>query len=497
MKKSLFLFLLLPLATLYSCKEPVVEVKNTLTVSPDTLTFYIEGGKDTFAITTNVSEWTINSSATWVNTSVNFGVAKQKDIIVTVEGNTANTARNAVLTIAGEGADTVFVQIKQIVKPTTADLYPSYSNPIAADQTGMTSDAKMLAKQMYMGWNLGNTLEVPGGETGWGNPKATQLLIDSVKAAGFNAVRLPCAWNSYIENTTTCKIKESWLARVKEVIDYCYKNNMYVILNIHWDGGWLENNVTTTKQSVNNAKQKAIWEQIAMYLRDYDEHLMFAGANEPNVDNATQMGVLLTYHQTFVDAVRGTGGRNAYRTLVVQGPSTDITKTSQLMSKMPTDNVSNRMMAEVHFYTPWNFCGMDKDETWGSMFYYWGSGYHSTTDTGRNATWGEESEVNRLFGLMKTKFADKGIPVIMGEFGALKRSTLTGDNLTKHLASRAYFYEYVFKQAKNNGLVPFLWDTGIHGNNDMGIIVRSSGAIGDRQAYNAIKNGAAAGNYPF
>ena len=234
-----------------------------------------------------------------------------------------------------------------------------------------------------------------------------------------------------------------------------------------------------------------------MYLRDYDEHLMFAGANEPNVDNATQMGVLLTYHQTFVDAVRGTGGRNAYRTLVIQGPNTDITKTSQLMSKMPTDNVANRMMAEVHFYTPWNFCGMDKDETWGSMFYYWGNGYHSTTDTGRNATWGEESEVNRLLGLMKTKFADKGIPVIMGEFGAMRRSTLTGDNLTKHLASRAYFYEYVFKQAKNNGLVPFLWDTGIHGNNDMGVIVRSTGVIGDRQAYNALKNGAAAGNYPF
>jgi aryl-phospho-beta-D-glucosidase BglC (GH1 family) len=194
-----------------------------------------------------------------------------------------------------------------------------------------------------------------------------------VKAAGFNTVRLPCAWDSYLENRSTAKIRASWLARVKEVIDYCYKNNMYVILNIHWDGGWLENNVTTAKQAENNAKQKAIWQQIAMHLREYDDHLLFAGTNEPNVDNAAQMTVLYSYLQTFIDAVRQTGGRNAYRTLVVQGPSTDIAKTNQLMTRMPNDDVPNRLMAEVHYYTPWNFCGMDKDETWGKMFYYWGS----------------------------------------------------------------------------------------------------------------------------
>jgi len=98
---------------------------------------------------------------------------------------------------------------------------------------------------------------------------------------------------------------------------------------------------------------------------------------------------------------------------------------------------------------------------------------------------------------MKTKFADKGIPVIMGEFGAGRRSTLTGDNLTKHLASRAYFYEYVFKQAKNYGMVPFLWDTGIHNSFDMGVIDRNSGAILDRPAYNGLIKGASAGIYPF
>lgn len=498
MKTGLFLQAIL-FSVLYlscSCKGPEPQpVSKMLTVAPDSLLFSANGGIDTIHLSTDASEWRIEASESWVSISVGFGVARQKDIIVTVTASDVSHLRSAKLTISAPDADTVYVFIKQDAVP--ASLYPDYSQPIAPDASGMSRTATQIAREMYMGWNLGNTLEVPGNETGWGNPKATQLLIDSVKAAGFNTVRLPCAWDSYLENRTTAKINASWLARVKEVVDYCVKNNMYVILNIHWDGGWLENNVTIAKQAENNAKQKAIWQQIAMHLREYDDHLLFAGTNEPNVDNAAQMTVLYSYLQTFIDAVRQTGGRNAYRTLVVQGPGTDMTKTNQLMNHMPNDEVPNRLMAEVHYYTPWNFCGMDKDESWGKMFYYWGGGNHSTTDATRNATWGEEAELKRLFGLMKTRFTDKGIPIILGEFGALSRNQLTGDNLTRHLASRAYFYECVAREGRNSGMIPCLWDTGIHANNNMGIFVRSSGAIGDRQAYNALMKGAAEATFPF
>ena len=113
---------------------------------------------------------------------------------------------------------------------------------IAADKTGMESDAFVLAKKIYLGWNLGNTLEctsstttgsVISGETDWGNAKASKAMINAVKAAGFNAVRIPCAWNRYLENSTNYKIKDFWLARVKEVVDYCVSNDMYAIINIH------------------------------------------------------------------------------------------------------------------------------------------------------------------------------------------------------------------------------------------------------------------------
>jgi endoglucanase len=346
--------------------------------------------------------------------------------------------------------------------------------------------AQTVASQMKVGWNLGNTLEAICGETAWGNPVTTQTLINSVKAAGFNTVRIPCAWDCHATNGV---IDPNWLARVKAVVDYCINNQMFAIINIHWDNGWLENNVTTSAQAAVNAKQQNYWTQIANYFKNYNERLLFASANEPNVSDATGMSVLLSYHQTFINAVRATGGNNSSRTLIIQGPGTDIEKTNTLMNTMPTDQIANRLMMEVHYYTPWQFCGLTSDESWGSMFYYWGNGYHSTTETSRNATWGEESEAERLLGLMKSKYVDKGIPVMIGEFGAIKRSNPSDVSL--HLRSREYFNKYIVSSAKAKGMVPVYWDNGA---SDFGLFNRSSGAATDQGVINAIMQGAGGGS---
>jgi hypothetical protein len=84
---------------------------------------------------------------------------------------------------------------------------------------------------------------------------------------------------------------DSWLDRINEVVGYCVANDMYAIVNIHWDGGWLENNCTPDKQEENNRKQQALWTQIANKLNHYDEHLLFAGSNEPNVDTSYFDGI--------------------------------------------------------------------------------------------------------------------------------------------------------------------------------------------------------------
>ncbi|MGD8780191.1 MAG: cellulase family glycosylhydrolase [Ignavibacteria bacterium] len=348
--------------------------------------------------------------------------------------------------------------------------------------------ASEIAGEMTIGWNIGNSLEVPTGETDWGNPKVDQELINAVSDAGFNTIRIPCAWDSYADQSNL-EIDANWLERVKEVVDYCYANDMYIILNCHWDGGWLENNVTESAQDSVNEKQEAYWTQIAEYFKDYDEHLLFAGTNEPNVDNATQMSVLLTYLQTFIDAVRVTGGNNSSRVLVFQGPSTDIDKTDQLMTTLPTDQIENRLMAEIHYYTPWNFCGLEDDASWGNMFYFWGQDYHSTTNTNRNATWGEEDAVESYFQKMKTKFVDNGIPVILGEYGAIKRLSLTGDDLELHIASREYYYNYVTNAAVRYGMIPIYWDNGWDGDNGFALFDRDNGDIVDQGALDALIEG--------
>ena len=348
---------------------------------------------------------------------------------------------------------------------------------------GQLPTAQHIANQMKAGWNMGNTLEAIGGETAWGGAKTTQALIDSVKKAGFNTVRIPVAWFSH-SDTITSMIDEAWMTRVKEVVDYCINDDLYIIINMHWDLGWLENRVNKANENIVNDRLYVYWSQIADYFRDYDEHLLFAGANEPNVENAEGMNILMSFHQTFIDAVRETGGNNSSRCLIIQGPSTDIDKTNRLMKTMPNDEIENRLMVEIHYYTPYQFCLMSGDASWGKMFYYWGKNFHSSTDVTRNSTWGEEVELDRLFGLMKTKFVDKGIPVILGEFGAYKRKLSPPSDQDLHNKSVEYFNKYVVKSALSKGLIPYYWDT------NMGLFNRSKGTVIDRGLLNALMQGA-------
>ena len=365
----------------------------------------------------------------------------------------------------------------------TTDLYPNYNlNPITPDATGMSSSAVQLASKIRLGLNLGNTMEAIGGETAWGNPLITEAMIKAAKADGFNAIRLPVSWNQYA-NQQTAKIDQAWMDRVKQVVKYCVDNQMYVLLNIHWDGGWLETNVQPDKQVAVNQKQKAFWAQIATQMRDFDEHLMFAGANEPSATTDIQMPVLMSYHQTFIDTVRATGGKNAYRVLVVQGPAVDIDYSAKLWTVMPNDTVSNKLMYEVHFY-PWQFTLMEKDEWWGHAFYYWGKGNHSTTDTAHNADQMEEDYVDQQFLKIKHQFVDKGIPVVLGEYAAMLRTNLTGDDLALHKKSRVYFINYTTHAAVANGVLPFYWDVG-------GLIDRrNNNAVLDPDLLNALVTGA-------
>ena len=368
-----------------------------------------------------------------------------------------------------------------------------------------------IAADMVPGWNLGNTLE-PGPcnwlsneldyETAWQGSKTTQQIIDFVNAQGFRSIRIPCSW--YVHMDQNYNISPAWMNRVQEVVDYCIKDGLYVILNDHYDNGWIEKSFagqTAASVSKNCFILGMMWKQIATRFRDYDHHLLFAGMNEPDAagdqskDKAADIATLIKYEQAFVNAVRQTGGNNTTRVLVVQSPSTSIDLAYQY-DVMPTDPTPNAMMLEVHFYAPYNFTMMTKDESWGYQAYYWGSGNH-VTGSKHNVTWGEESYVQTQMRQMKTKYTSKGIPVMMGEFGTLWRTMPQGESQEQHDASVYTWYKTVCRYAVHNGVVPFVWDTNACQKPSMDIINRKTLTVFNQKALDGIIEGCSEVQWPY
>ena len=465
------------IASIISCRKTAAAPQFTLANRADTIA--ATGGTKTISFTSNEA-WRIDTTGLeWLKISPVSGSAGNTTLQITVtDANATGASRSKLVYISSDNGQARRVTIYQY-----ALIYPSYNtSPKAADSTGM-STAVQLAAKFKLGWNIGNTLEAPNSETGWGNPQITESYIKFVKQQGFTAIRLPCAWNwSHLIDENTAKIDPAWLNRVKEIVGYCVNNDMYVMLNIHWDGGWLENNITKQKQDSVGAKQKAFWEQIATAMRDFDEHLMFASANEPHADDATAMEILGSHHQTFVNAVRSTGGRNSHRVLIVQGPNTNSELTYNIMNTLPADPTANRLMVEVHNYLPSQFCFLEEDVSWGKMAYYWGKGYHSAIEPDRNATYGEEEAHIADYNKMKTKFIDKGIPVIMGEYGAYRRdkSVHIPKDLALHNASVDYWITFTTKEALARGIKPFWWDIGA-------ALDRSQNIVKDQRTIDALK----------
>ena len=430
------------------------------------------------------------------------GISK---ISLILEPNTTTEERAANITVSATGTRTetssIVVKITQSASPSSNPEKPEDpQDPEEQDPDDLEDllglKAMDIAKDIIAGWNIGNTLEAIGGETAWGNPMINDAYIDGIKAAGFNAVRIPCSWDQNIADKSTNTIKPEWLDRVDEVVGMVISRGMYAIVNIHWDGGWLENNIGTDVKDNLLEKQKTLWTQIANKLGHYNEKLLFAGLNEPNADEEAGAKALLQYEQAFIDAVRATGGNNATRTLIFQGPNTDINKTYENFKTNPSDPAGEGyLMAEIHYYDPYQYTIMEKDESWGKIFWFWGSQFHQPGHA-RNASWGEEDWMKAQFDKMKSQFVDKKIPVIVGEYGAYPQedkhyaSQQTDEEKEIVAQSRAYFYNCVQRFAKERGLIPFVWDTGE-------LIKRTDGSITKQYMIDAIIEGASSVSYPY
>lgn len=347
------------------------------------------------------------------------------------------------------------------------------AQPEDSDSDNSSSGAKASAdivKEMKIGWNLGNTFDcynykdyASDGETAWGNPKTTKEMIDAVKAAGFNAVRVPVTWGEHMNGDT---IDSAWLDRVHEVVGYVLDNGMYCIVNVHHDDyTWL--NPTKADEAAVTSKYVKIWEQIAEKFKDCDYHLLFEGLNEPRViggqdewscGTEEEREVINNLLQKFVDTVRKSGGNNKDRTLVVTGHAAAMDETAIKAIKVPDDK---HVIVSIHAYSPYNFA-LNQEGT------------SSFSDS-------DKSELDKNFDLIKSCFIDKGIPAIIGEFGSLNKNN-TGDRV-KHM-------EYYVSAAKKRGITCFIWDNGVSdGEGAFGLLNRKNCSWNFKEVVDAAMKG--------
>lgn len=332
---------------------------------------------------------------------------------------------------------------------------------VSADSanSGMRDITTMeLVKEMGIGINLGNTFESCGSwindsdvknfETAWGSPVITKEMIQGMADEGFGVLRIPVAWSNMMDIDKDYQISADYMARVKEVTEWALDADMYVIVNIHWDGGWWEKFPTEKDECMH--RYERMWQQICDGFAEYDDHVMFESLNEEGgwssvwdqwsgtqEQKEQSYGLLNEINQKFVNLVRSQDNNNAKRHLLIAGYITDIDLTCDPLFKMPEDPL-NRCAVSVHYYSPSPFALAEEDTTWAKPRTYWG-------------TVSDYKELKTQMAKLKTTFIDKGVPVIIGECASASR-------LNKEASELVRYNLAVLGEAVDNDLCPVIWD---------------------------------------
>ncbi len=365
--------------------------------------------------------------------------------------------RNHIFTRTLAAAAAMLLSIGGLSIPTTA------AESSAAHRVMRDITTAQLVRDMGIGINLGNTMESCGDwiaqwgdgtvtsyETAWGSPVITQEIIQGYADEGFGVLRIPVGWSNLMGENYT--ISPAYLERVQQLVDWTIAADMYAIINIHYDGGWMHDFPEKPEECM--ARFTRFWEQISAYFANYGDYLMFEAQNEEmgwsslyddwdptKQDRETAYGLVNQINQRFVDTVRASGGNNPQRHLLISGYNTDIKKTCDPLFKMPADP-AGRCAISVHYYTPVPFCILDEDADWAKMQPTWG------TDA-------DYAELASFMDMMKTNFVDKGIPVIIGEYGCPQKN--------KEPESIVRFISSVCQAAYDRQMCPVLWDvTDLH-----------------------------------
>ena len=318
------------------------------------------------------------------------------------------------------------------------------------------------ARNVTIGWNLGNTLDATGNsglnsETSWGAPKTTQAMIHGIKTAGFKSIRIPISWSKHVISED-CTIDPQWIARVKQIVDWAYNEGLYVIINIHHDNYSItelssrNGGFAVTPDPVLQAKSKAfisaVWTQVAAnFNNSYDEHLIFEILNEPrdingkiwgnewwlNSNNAVNAQKIITeYEKVGIDAIRESGGNNANRFIMVPDYAASSDYGTILNNYyMPKDTANDKLILSVHAYSPYTFAMYDGSKV-----------HEKLTDA-------DKIGLTNFFKYLNSHYINKGVGVIIGETSASNKGNLEG---------REEWFSFFFGEAFKYGMPCFIWD---------------------------------------
>ena len=332
------------------------------------------------------------------------------------------------------------------------------TNPIyaSAQENELTGkNALDITAMMGKGFNIGNTLDATGGsmndirahETSWGNPQINKELMHGLKEAGFNTVRIPITWEKHVDKNNNYAITDDFKARVKEVVDLAYEEDLFVIINVHHES-WVNRSDLDTAYLEIGEELKAIWEQVADLFADYDQHLIFEGMNEPRAQgtsiewtgNSACYDAIEYLDKLFVETVRANGkGYNNERVLMIPGYAASSNPSVLRSIVIPEINgePATNVAVSVHCYSPYNFCLSDAQTTFDPK---------NTNDT---------ADITTLMSNLKTLFLDKDIAVVIGECGC----TNSGNNNDARLKWFTYFGDITAQY----GIPAVVWDNGAGG----------------------------------
>jgi endoglucanase len=477
---------MLLLGVVCSCSsEDEPEISNTSSsepkVSSTSFEFTGDGGSKSLSVQSSESpSFAVN--ADWIHVKTTDVVSGVRTYAVTADANPTTEARVSSIVISFSSFAPKTIAIKQAAGTGESGTVPDDPTTTYVKQYPELNMTDGPVAAMGMGWNLGNQMDAysngVANETCWGNNAATQDTFTKLREAGFSSVRIPVTWLGHIGSASSYTIDSSWMNRVAELVGYAHNAGLKVIINIHHDGAdsayWLNIKKAATDEATNTQIKEelaAIWTQIATKFKNEGDYLIFEAMNEIHdggwgwgdnrTDGGKQYAILNEWNQVFVDAVRAVGGQNATRYLGIPGYVANPDLTVSYL-KLPTDNAANRLMVAVHFYDPYEYAINATYSQWGH-----------TAQSGKAATYGNESDVKNTFQSLQSAFVNKGVPVYLGEMGCVRRSDTTAESFRK------YYLEYVCKAAKDYGLAPFYWDNGATGTGkeNFGLLNHATGAF--------------------